>query len=166
MIANVAIKFVFSAFYSSLLHSISDPSRNVTSSVPSSNTLIWSSVFSIKSVSISFSGFASFVYSTNFSARYPARRSSPCICCLHCSRKLSRFSTSAFQAIRYAFTNVSSSTWRLSHPWTPFTRYLSLHCHTFLSYPALLRHPFREKTLLQAPQTILEANGFVSGFLE
>ena len=46
----------------------------------------------------------------------PARRSSPCICCFHCTRKLSRFSTSAFQTIRYAFTSVSSSTWRLSHP--------------------------------------------------
>lgn len=98
------------SYASSLLHSISDPSRNTTNNVPSSNTLIWSSVFSIKSVSISFSGFASFVYSTNFSARYPARRSSPCICCFHCSRKLSRFSTSAFHAIRYAFTSVSSST--------------------------------------------------------
>ena len=98
------------------LHSISDPSRNTTSSAPFSNTLIWSSVFSMKSVSISFNGSASFVYSTNFSARYPARRSSPCICCFHCSRKLSRFSTSAFHVIRYAFTSVSSSTWRLSHP--------------------------------------------------
>ena len=57
------------SYFSSFLHSISVPSRNTTNNVPSSKTLMWSSVFSMKSVSISVKGSAPSVYSMNFSAR-------------------------------------------------------------------------------------------------
>lgn len=57
------------SYSSSFLHSISVPSRNTTNNVPSSKTLMWSSVFSMKSVSISVKGSAPSVYSMNFSAR-------------------------------------------------------------------------------------------------
>lgn len=57
------------SYSSSFLHSISVPSRKTTNNVPSSKTLMWSSVFSMKSVSISVKGFAPSVYSINFSAR-------------------------------------------------------------------------------------------------
>lgn len=143
------------SFYyaSSLLHSIPDPSRNITLSVPCSNTLIWPSFFNINSMSISFSGFASLVYSTNFSARYPARKSSPCICCFYCFRKLSQFSTCAFQAIKYTFIAFLP----------PHGGIVSLNTLHPIPFTALLRHPFLEKTLLHVLQTILEANEFVSG---
>ena len=57
------------SYSSSFLHSISVPSRNTTNNVPSSKTLMWSSVFSMKSVSISVKGSAPSVYSMNFSAQ-------------------------------------------------------------------------------------------------
>ena len=57
------------SYSSSFLHSISVPSKNTTNNVPSSKTLMWSSVFSMKSVSISVKGSAPSVYSMNFSAR-------------------------------------------------------------------------------------------------
>lgn len=57
------------SYSSSFLHSISVPSRKTTNNVPSSKTLMWSSVFSMKSVSISVKGSAPSVYSMNFSAR-------------------------------------------------------------------------------------------------
>lgn len=57
------------SYSSSFLHSISVPSRNTTNNVPSSKTLMWSSVFSMKSVSIFVRGSAPSVYSMNFSAR-------------------------------------------------------------------------------------------------
>lgn len=117
----------------------------------------------MKSVSISFKSSAPSVYPMNFSARYPSSRFSLCICSFQRSINVSRFSTRAFHAIRYAFISVSSSTWLLKQPITPFTLYRSLHCHTLRSMPVLLRQPFRANTLLHSPQIIFEANGLFSG---
>lgn len=76
------------------------PSRNFVTIFPFSYTLILSTVRSIKSISSSLIGRASFVTSIKSIARNLSSKSSPCIFLSHSGINISLHSNSLFHAIR------------------------------------------------------------------
>ena len=66
-------------------------------------------------------------------------------------------------ALRKACCRVSSSIWRLVHPWIPFTLYRLLHCQTG-RFPLLVVQFFRPKRPPHSLQNTLHVNTLLSLF--